>query len=158
MDSKLKAAHAITEESRIDYSGIDDFPLWISLYTKEIGLPGASLVIGHRQWGPQPKVFAKLDRLQIGDEVIIENRKLSLTYKVVGSEEITPDQVWQTVYRSSNAAEETDKSVIVLYTCTPYGTDLRRLLVYAELVERKRTNAPEKVKQGTCCSGHSGSQ
>lgn len=121
----------------LDFSNLHEFPLWIcseaSPYLEDVGYSGASLVIGHRQWGPQPKVFARLDELQEGDVVRVAVPALELEFEVVGEEVVDPEGVWSVLAERNANAQEEGNALLVLLTCTPYGTDQRRLLVYAQL-------------------------
>jgi len=133
VNSRLGVARPITSSDRLDYTGLDDYPLWISELSDEIGRPGISLIIGHRQWGPKPKVFARLNRLKSGDEVIVTGADQTLVYRVFASEVVGSNEIWSIIHNLREGFEVGGRSVLVLYTCTPYGTDWRRLLVYAEL-------------------------
>ncbi len=68
--------------------------------------------------------FLKLYELEKGDEVRIIKLGKVYTYSVTEKKEVWPNDV------KSLAVEKRD--VLILQTCTPLGTDLRRLLVYAE--------------------------
>ncbi len=68
--------------------------------------------------------FFKLHQLQIKDEITITNGDKKYTYKVIEIKEVWPSEVQ---YLKKPNAD------LILQTCTPVGTDLRRLLVFAEL-------------------------
>ncbi|MFA7143522.1 MAG: sortase, partial [Candidatus Dojkabacteria bacterium] len=119
-----------------DFSKLHEAPILIcpsaSPYLEDIGVPGASIIIGHRQWGITPKIFAKLDRMQINDSVSIKTQNLGINFMVIELIEILPEDLWKTVAMYHNLGIEDEKSYLILITCTPYGTDWRRLLVVSE--------------------------
>jgi LPXTG-site transpeptidase (sortase) family protein len=73
-------------------------------------------------------VFALLDRLEIGDEVVTYYGGQKYTYKIKQKEVINPNDV-------SVLKRETNKKEITLMTCWPIGTTYNRLLVIGELVK-----------------------
>lgn len=112
-----------------NFDMLDELPVWISS-TPWFGYPGLSAILGHRQWGPDPKVFANLDKLESGDLIKIND----LTFKVKYSLVINPEELYD-LYDTLNAKYyEKGSSALLLITCTPYGTNLQRLLVIAEEV------------------------
>lgn len=119
-----------------DFSKLHEAPILIcpsaSPYLEDIGVPGASIIIGHRQWGIIPKIFAKLDRMQINDSVSIKTGDKEISFKVFEMIEILPEDLWKTVAMYHNIGIKDEKPYLVLITCTPYGTDWRRLLVVLE--------------------------
>ncbi len=68
--------------------------------------------------------FLRLGELKPGDQIIVYKFDRKYTYEVTLKNEVSPDSV-QTVL------ENADTSQLILQTCTPVGSDLRRLLVYA---------------------------
>jgi len=136
IDSKLGMACG-SNESDYDFSKLDELPLWIcpndGPYLSLLGLPGASAILGHRQWGPTPKIFAKLDKIEKGDNIIVSSGSIVLTYKAQETIELKPESLWQKISEINNQGKENNQSYLVLITCTPYGTDWRRLLVIATL-------------------------
>lgn len=68
--------------------------------------------------------FFKLHELEEGDSIIIRNGDITYEYQVVDMKEVWPTEVQ---YLKNPNAD------LILQTCTPIGTDLRRLLVFAEL-------------------------
>jgi LPXTG-site transpeptidase (sortase) family protein len=68
--------------------------------------------------------FFKLHELQTGDEIVIKNGKKELVYIVSDKKEIWPTEV---EYIKNQTAD------LILQTCTPIGTDLKRLLIFANL-------------------------
>jgi LPXTG-site transpeptidase (sortase) family protein len=115
---------------------LHEAPIWIcpeaSPYLTDIGDYGASIILGHRQWGPVPKVFAKLDLLQKNDMVSVKNSEESIDFKVFETVEIEPKELWQIIADYHVLGEENERSFLILVTCTPYGTARYRLLVVLE--------------------------
>lgn len=68
--------------------------------------------------------FFKLHQLKENDVILIHSGKKTYTYKVTGTKEIWPTEV---EYFKNQTAD------LILQTCTPIGTDLKRLLVFATL-------------------------
>jgi sortase A len=68
--------------------------------------------------------FFKLHELQKGDEIIIKNGSKRLKYIVKDLKEVWPTEV-EYIQNQTND--------LILQTCTPIGTDLKRLLVFADL-------------------------
>ncbi len=71
--------------------------------------------------------FLRLNELQKGDEIIITKDGKKFTYKVIDQKELWPNQV--------SLLENIKGNILILQTCTPIGTDLKRLLVFAKPVE-----------------------
>lgn len=101
-----------------------------------VGPSGVSLILGHRQWGPRPLIFARLDELSAGDSVLLSGAAQTLVYHVFDIREIAPALVWDTVELESEKARHSGRSVLILITCAPYGYNWRRLLVLAERPSR----------------------
>jgi sortase A len=68
--------------------------------------------------------FLRLNELNQGDEIKINKQGQMFNYKVTKKMEVWPGEV-------SLIKNET-KDQLILQTCTPIGTDLKRLLVFAE--------------------------
>jgi sortase A len=95
------------------------------------GLPGEGRTIflfAHSSGMPWEQlynntIFLRLGELQAGDEVILERKKRRFVYKVVDKKEVWPND--------TRYLEELSKDQLILQTCTPIGTSLTRLLVFA---------------------------
>jgi LPXTG-site transpeptidase (sortase) family protein len=66
--------------------------------------------------------FLKLTQLKIGDEIIIAKDGVEKKYNVSAKKEIWPTEV---------EVLDGSKDQLILQTCTPPGTDWKRLLVFA---------------------------
>ncbi len=123
-------------ESLYDFSILHEAPIWVcsdaSPYLADVGEFGASIALGHRQWGITPKVFAKLDRLVEGDVMSVEAEATTIDFKVKETVVISPEDLWKTVASYHIAGVEYERSYMILITCTPYGTDWQRMLVVLE--------------------------
>ena len=69
--------------------------------------------------------FLRLGELKNGDQIIIHRGGKEYVYKVVGKKEIWPNQVEVLI--------DSSRDLLILQTCTPLGTDLKRLLIFAKL-------------------------
>lgn len=93
---------------------------------------GNSVIVGHSSdlpWsdGKYKTVFALLDKLVLGDKIVVFYKKQRLVYSVTASKVVAPTDL--SVLRRSAAPQ------ITLLTCYPVGTTRSRLIVTAELVE-----------------------
>lgn len=68
--------------------------------------------------------FFKLGNTNIGDEVIVRRNGELYKYKIFDKKEVWPDEI--------EYLTEDQGDVLILQTCTPVGTALRRLLVFAK--------------------------
>jgi sortase A len=96
--------------------------------TAALGQPGNSALAGHRSY-TFGKFFNRLDEIVVGDEILITTKKEDLTYKVIKTHVVTPDDV--SVLRGSK-----DDNIITLITCTPIYVASHRLIVVARLENR----------------------
>ena len=89
------------------------------------GQLGNSAIAGHRTTYGQP--FYRLDELQAGDPIDLTTVQGHFTYRVTGSEVVSPSQ--------SDVIDTVDPSVatLTLTTCTPRYTAKQRLIVFADL-------------------------
>lgn len=97
------------------------------------GKNGNTFVFGHSSnfpWikGDYNDVFALLDHVDNGDEIIIYYNQKKFKYKINRKDVVTPGDVSVLKWRE-------DKKELSLMTCWPIGTTLNRLIVTGELVE-----------------------
>ncbi len=83
-----------------------------------------SVIAAHRSLFRNP-FFRNIDKLEIGDEVIIRTLWNTLTYKVTAMQVISP-------YDSSKILIQKNKNLVTLITCHPYGQTIERYIVYCE--------------------------
>lgn len=97
--------------------------------TSHPGEPGTSFLFAHSSGNPwdltrMNTIFLRLGELESGDEIeIVRNGKV-LKYKVTDKKEVDPTEV--------NYLLDTKKTQLILQTCTPIGTSLKRLLIFAK--------------------------
>jgi len=106
---------------------------WNSL-SAPVGAPGNTVLVGHNnEFG---EVFRNLDRLSVGDEIILYTGAGERRY--AASEVVTlPEESLSLADRLANAAwiaPSTDERV-TLVTCWPYFTNTHRLVVVARPME-----------------------
>lgn len=89
-----------------------------------IGEQGNYVLLGHRNY-VYGHFFRNLDKLNVGDEVIIQKDTETFTYIVYESFVVSPEEVW--------VLEQTQDAIITLITCTPVGSYTDRLIVRGAL-------------------------
>ena len=109
---------------------------------------GNVFISGHSSYywwddGKYKTIFANLDQLNKGDQIGIGYKDLVYVYKVFDKFEVDPSE-------TSVLKQDTDKPILSLMTCVPVGTNLRRLIVKAELIARGTDN--ESLKTDTSYS------
>lgn len=83
--------------------------------------------------------FLRLGELKNGDQIIIHQNGKDDVYQVEDKKEVWPNEV--------NLVLEKSKDYLILQTCTPLGTDWKRLLIFARRVtqpQNKVTLQPKK--------------
>jgi len=100
--------------------------------TAKPGTRGNSFITGHSSYylwdpGKYKDVFVLLPKLEVNDDVIVFYNQKEIKYRVVSKKEVWPNQV--------DVLRQTDDYRLTLMTCVPIGTNLRRLIVVAEIVE-----------------------
>lgn len=100
-------------------------------HAKNTGNPGEGKTIylfAHSSDSPwtitrQNTIFLKLDQLKPGDDITINKDGQVYNYKVRETKIVQPSEI--------NYLLETSQNQLILQTCTPIGTALKRLLVFA---------------------------
>lgn len=92
------------------------------------GSKGTSFLFAHSSGPPWEMaryntVFFRLGELKIGDEIFIFKDGKKLKYKVSGKKEVWPNDV--------SVFKDLTKTQLIIQTCTPIGTDFKRLLIFA---------------------------
>lgn len=100
--------------------------------TAEPGEAGNIFITGHSSYylwdsGNYKDVFARLTQLEVGDDIIVYYDQQKYHYRVREKKEVKKDDV--------SVLSQTDEHLLTLMTCTPLGTNLRRLIVVAEEVQ-----------------------
>lgn len=93
---------------------------------------GTTFIFAHSSGNPfeasrYNTIFYRLGELVKGDEIVILRNGKRLVYKVREKKEVWPTEV--------QYLKDTRKKQLILQTCTPIGTNLKRLLVFADPVE-----------------------
>ena len=113
------------------------------------GEVGNVFVTGHSSYywwseGKYNTVFSLLDKLVVGDVVYVNYNKKRYIYKVYESVVVSPKEV--------SVLNQGDDSILSLMTCTPVGTNYRRLVVRARqispdprynIVQRSQPSLPQ---------------
>jgi sortase A len=116
-----------TNNSNIDYalrSGVVHYGS-----TALPGEQGSVAIFGHSSglaWAPGDYkfVFTLLEKLKIGDSILLDYKGVRYIYEVSGSEVVRPTDM--------AVLKQTDKSELLLITCTPVGTSQSRLVIHAK--------------------------
>ena len=131
--SRLDLAIEIDSANGPTFTEPAENPLLIPNWSADIGLPGVSIIYGHRQWGPIPKVFTDLDNLTVGDLADITSPGYRFTYKVIETLIINPADLWTVAGNHDLVAKSNNRNDLMLITCTPWGTNLQRLIIFLSL-------------------------
>ena len=100
------------------------------------GQNGRAVIAGHVDGVEGPAIFWDLSKLQLGDEVLVQDEDRTLTFKVHTMESVPLDLAdVSTVFGYTSSPE------LVLITCSgtydfDRGTREERLIVYASLIEK----------------------
>lgn len=90
------------------------------------GTDSNCVIAAHRGWKGIP-MFREIERLEIGDELTIQNCQEILTYRVSEIEIILPDE-------SDKIMIQPGRNMVTLMTCHPYTQNSRRYVVYCDEV------------------------
>lgn len=99
---------------------------------------GTSFIFGHSVlpifYSPKnyKSIFSTIGKLKKGDDIYISYNNTDFHYRVTGRKELSPEDV-DPLYVVTPRYLST--SNLVLMTCSPPGTKIRRLLVESELVD-----------------------
>ena len=88
---------------------------------------GPTGIAGHRTGWSEP--FRHIDRLRTGNRITLLTTKGKFNYRVTGSIVVDPEDTW--VLNGDPKSKAQQK--LVLTTCTPAYTSLRRLIIWADL-------------------------
>ncbi len=91
-----------------------------------------AILFGHRGI-PGSSLFTRLNELKTGDRIDLEILGDPLSYSVVQTEVLQPDDL-------SYCRIEPDRDLLTLVTCTPFGINNKRLIITAS-----RTDSPKKT-------------
>ncbi len=95
------------------------------------GEVGNVVISGHRTTYGAP--FNRLDELAVGDPVVIETRTTWFTYRVTGSQVVSPHAVEVTYPTPGRRGVAPTERLLTLTTCNPKYSARQRLIVSAAL-------------------------
>ena len=105
------------------------------------GEVGNFALAGHRMTYGKP--FTDIDKLQAGDEVIVETRDKYYVYRLVADEIVKPTDVWVLDNQPFAGVDGTTKGIITLITCEPKWSTKQRWVWWGELTSvLDRANPP----------------
>lgn len=90
------------------------------------GVGSRSVLTAHRGL-PTATLFSDLDQAHVGDTFTVSVLGEVLTYKVIETQVIKPDQ-------TESIVADQDRDLVTLITCTPLGINSHRILVTAERI------------------------
>lgn len=103
------------------------------------GMSTRSVIAGHRGWWGD-LMFYNVDKLEVGDEILIDGRTGLLEYRVTGTDVISPSD-WESILPVAG------KDMVTLLTCHPKRPPRpKRLLINAERVEEKKAEVKPLVE------------
>ena len=106
------------------------------------GMSTRSVIAGHRGWWGD-LMFYNVDKLEVGDEILIDGRTGLLEYRVTGTDVISPSD-WESILPVAG------KDMVTLLTCHPERPPRpKRLLINAERVEEKKADVKPVVEDKT---------
>lgn len=91
---------------------------------------GNTVIIGHRYTRVAPGIFYHLDKIQVGDPIIVYWQGKEYDYIVTSSTIVPPTQL--------SVENNTKDAELTLYTCTPMWTFTNRLVIIAKPMTEKK--------------------
>jgi sortase A len=112
------------------------------------GNAGNTVINGHRDI--EGSVFRQLDRLEVGDEIVLYVGDMPYLYSVTETL-VVPEAFATTEQRAQNLKLIGDmpEERLTLITCTPVGLATHRLLVIARPLEYNQPQMPEAGSEQT---------
>lgn len=119
--------------------------------TARPGEKGNVFIFGHSSNYPWVKseyndIFALLDTLENGDEVVIFYEQKKYTYRMTDRAVVKPGDMKALESRDPNKKE------LALMTCWPIGTTLERIILFGELVDNDSPAPQPKASSGMTLS------
>jgi sortase A len=116
------------------------------------GEQGNSVILGHSSNdvfdnGNYKFIFVQLEQLEKGDSFYVNYNSIRYTYTITHKEVILPTEV-------NKLTVPSDKPQMILITCVPVGTALKRLIIYADQVSPD----PAKAVKATDSSADDGNR
>lgn len=94
-----------------------------------IGEIGSHAVISGHRGLPSAKLFTHLDELDAGDLFQVHVLNKTMVYEIYEVEVVLPEDM-------DSLRISSDRNLITLVTCTPYGVNSHRILVHAEQTDK----------------------
>lgn len=121
--SKISVDAPITE-------GGDDSALKIGMWRRPLSSTpnkgGNTVITGHRfQYTSGPNTFFNLDKIAVNDLIFVYWEAKEYIYEVYETSIVLPNRV--------DIEDNTNESILTLYTCTPLWTSKERIVVKAQL-------------------------
>jgi LPXTG-site transpeptidase (sortase) family protein len=101
--------------------------------TANPGEAGNVFITGHSSyypWDPgrYKSVFARLKDLEVSDDVVIYHNQEKFQYRIIEKKEVQNDDI-------SVLQQNRDGKFLTLMTCSPVGTNFKRLVIVAEQIQ-----------------------
>lgn len=96
-----------------------------ALPTGDVG--NNAIITGHTGL-PTAMLFTDLDELELGDRFYLDILNEIFTYEIVNIFVVLPSE-------TENLTAQSDKDLVTLVTCTPYGVNSHRLLIQGERID-----------------------
>ncbi|MFA6423500.1 MAG: class D sortase [Patescibacteria group bacterium] len=130
-------------------SEVDDEALLSNLQKGVVHYKGTALpdekgnvfITGHSSYyawdkGQYKSIFALLNKLQKGDQIALSYKNQVYVYEIVETIVVEPKDTW--------VLDPTTDPMLTLMTCTPVGTNLRRLIVRSKLISGMQNQASKE--------------
>jgi sortase A len=108
--------------------------------TAQPGAPGNFAIAGHRATFGEP--FARIERLQPGDEVIIQTATEWHVYRLISDRIVQPNENWVLAQTPAIPELAQAANIITLTTCEPRFNSTERWIWFGELVETLPAETP----------------
>lgn len=82
-------------------------------------------------------VFLRLGELEMDDRITIWRDGRKYDYKVIAKKEVSPTEVEEVTNVKGD--------ILIIQTCTPIGTDWKRLLIFSEEIKSQKENLKSEV-------------
>ncbi len=109
-----------------------------------VGGVNTNCVLAAHRGAAGGEFFLYIENLSAGDEVYIDNLWETLTYRVVATEIINPDEISKVLIKEN-------QDMLTLITCHPYPTNSQRYVVYCQRDEagEEQATTPESTESTT---------
>jgi sortase A len=103
------------------------------------GQVGNFSVAGHRS----PAIFWDLDKMQVGDPIVLETRTSYYIYRVTANKIVKPSAVEVVAPVPGDPGATATEAMLTITTCNPKWDNYERLIVHAKMERRQpRANGP----------------